>query len=121
MKKAYYYLYYRVVKLYEDWGTRKGWTEELGIGALFSAFGFLASSLALILLNTSLDEINLFNTIMLPIYGIGLIRSYKDVGVYETLKEYYKNEKHPKTKNVLTMLCILSAPIIFGIVAFIVR
>jgi DMSO reductase anchor subunit len=119
MKKAFYYLLYRILKLYDDSGTSKFWIEPLGYSALFVSFGFFASSLAMIIFNVRLENVmNLFHYIMLPLFAIGVYMVWNDEDIYDKLKVVYKDESHQTLKNIFTILYILTGPIIFGIVLF---
>ena len=121
MKKCFYYLFYRLAKYYEDSGLSMGNAEHTGMSILFGTLSFFVSSLALILFNICSDNFMiLFYTIQLPFLLVGLILAYKYEGLYEKLKEYYKNEKHPKLKNFLMFLYIMSSGIIFFITAWLV-
>jgi hypothetical protein len=119
MKKAFYYLLYRILKLYDDSGTPKFWLEPLGYSALFASFGFLASSLAMIIFDVRLENsMNLFYYIMLPLFAIGVYMDWNNEDIYDKLKVVYKDESHQTLKNIFTILYILTGPIIFGIVLF---
>ena len=119
MKKAFYYLLYRILKLYDDSGTPKSWLESLGYSALFASFGFLASSLAMMIFDVRLENtMNLFYYIMLPLFAIGAYMDWNNEDIYDKLKEVYKNESHQTLKNIFTILYILTGPIIFWIVLF---
>lgn len=119
MKKAFYYLLYRILKLYDDSGTPKSWLESLGYSALFANFGFLASSLAMMIFDVRLENtMNLFYYIMLPLFAIGVYMDWNNEDIYDKLKNVYKNESHQTLKNIFTILYILTGPIIFWIVLF---
>ena len=120
MKKAFYYLLYRILKLYDDSGTSKFWIEPLGYSALFVSFGFFASSLAMIIFDVRLENsMNLFYYIMLPLFAIGVYMDWNNEDIYDKLKGVYKDESHQTLKNIFTILYILACPIIYAIVFFV--
>lgn len=103
MKTLFFYLYYRYVKFYRDWGDNDSCFAGCSL-LFFSLQGYVFSILNIILFKTNIrppKDFYLYAAIPTVILILIFNRTFEREKLFEKLEEQYKNEKRIRLHKTL--------------------